>query len=102
MQTDGVSEGEVVYLDLQGNQSDHCCAEGQRRGQVRAQVEKGKSIGYTRGTDHTHHLTNKHANSQRTFEKMICSLPDVLSYQIDTDVDERAKVWEERNDWLPL
>lgn len=98
MQTDE----EVVYLDLQGDQSDHCCAEGQWRRQVRAQVEKGKPVGYTRGTDHTHHLTNTHGNSQRTLEKMTCSSPDVLSYQIDTDVDKRAEVWEERNDRLPL
>lgn len=61
----------VVYLNLQGNQSDHRCAKGQRRRQVRAQVEKGKPIGYTRGTDHTHHLTNKHGNSQRSFKKII-------------------------------
>lgn len=63
--TDGVLEEEAAYLDLQGNQSDHCCAEGERRGQVWAQVEEGKPIGYTRGTNHAHHLKNKHKNSQK-------------------------------------
>lgn len=46
----------MVYLDLQGHQSDHCRAEGQWGGEVRAQVEKGEPVGYTRWTDHTHDL----------------------------------------------
>lgn len=33
---------------------------------------------------------------------MISTVSHVLPYQVDTDVDERAKVWEERDDWLPL
>lgn len=49
----------TVYLDLQGHQSDHSRAEGQWRGEVRAQVEKGEPVGYTRRTDHTHDLAHK-------------------------------------------
>lgn len=33
---------------------------------------------------------------------MICTLQDVSTDQVDTDVDERAQVWEEGNDRLPL
>lgn len=46
----------MVYLDLQGHQSDHRRAEGQWGGEVRAQVEEGEPVGYTRWTDHTHDL----------------------------------------------
>lgn len=51
-------------LDLESNESDHRRAEGQRRGQVGAEVEKRKSIRHAGGTDHTHHLTT-HTNTQR-------------------------------------
>lgn len=92
----------MVYLDLQGHQSDHCRAEGQRWGEVWAQVEEGEPVSHARGTDHTHHLT-KHTKTlkQHCLPNDVCTLP-VSTYQIDTDVDERAKVREERDDRLPL
>lgn len=45
-----------MYLDLQGNQPDHCCAEGQWRGEIGAEVEQWESICHTGGSNHTHHL----------------------------------------------
>lgn len=47
---------ERPYLDLQGHQSHHRRAEGQRRRQVGAQVEQRKAVGHTGGADHAHHL----------------------------------------------
>lgn len=94
-------------LDLQGDQADHGCAEGQRRGEVGAQVEEGKPVGDAGGADHAHHLENAHTQTLRRPAEALRRAERVprrvcFPYQVDANVDQRAEVREEGDDGLPL
>lgn len=99
------------YLNLQSNQSDHGGAKGQRRRQVRAEVEEWQPVRHTGGADHTHHLTTDQTNHPtKKLKKMLKKKRKTtllfnifaVPYQVDADVDKRAQVRQERDDRLSL
>jgi len=61
--------GADADLDLQGHQSHHRGAEGQRRGEVGAEVEERKPVRHAGGTDHAHHL-EKHRESLKKIKNI--------------------------------
>lgn len=95
-----------AYLDLQGHQSDNRRAERQWRGEVGAEVEQRKPVCHAGGAHHAHHLTtrkHKHLDALNSNSQIKqCVHYPAFPYQVDADVDERAEVWEERDDWLSL
>lgn len=61
-----------TYLDLQGNQPNHCCAEGQWRGEIGTEVEQWEPICHARGSNHTHHLTTHQQKWSKTHKGQEC------------------------------